>query len=311
MVPGCRSTAGFGLRILARGLWIWGLLLLLLGPPRQARADSFDSFQSARAAYEALNYELSVELFGSILEGVKDDDRRPVVIESRKYLGASYLFVGKPEAARSQFERLLEAVPDYVLDPLAFPDEVQRAFADTRAALQAARLQAAQQREKEAATAQAESARERREHNRKMSALLALARTERVEERRSRWIAALPFGLGQFHNGHDGLGLTLAVSQTLLLGTGIATYVSHEQIPRNPREDERSEARTYGTVLRWTNNISLGLFAAIALTGIVDAQLRFRPIRSFERERRLPTDLDGLELSLDLHPGGATIGGRF
>lgn len=211
------------------GLCVMLCLACAAWSPPVARANEFDDFQQARQAYDAGDYARSESLFSSLVGGeVPRLRNRSLVIESHKYLGASYLFVGKPGAAEQQFERLLRMELDYVLDPLAFPREVQVVFEGVRARLKAEK-QAAAEREAQAA---ADAALERQAaldaQQARLQRLRALAATERVHELNSRWIALLPFGVGQYQNDDRRLGLTLAISEGLLLGTHLTTLAIRE-----------------------------------------------------------------------------------
>jgi len=87
------------------------VLALALALPAAVRANDFDQFQNARVAYESQNYALSADLFQSVLTGVPANDRRPIIIESRKYLAATFLFLGRRPEAEQQFQLLLHAAP--------------------------------------------------------------------------------------------------------------------------------------------------------------------------------------------------------
>lgn len=47
--------------------------------------------------------------------------------------------------------------------------------------------------------------------------------------------------------------------------------------------------------VRITNQISTGLLGAVAIAGVIDAQVRFRQGRTTTRQRELPEDLQGVE----------------
>ena len=128
-----------------------------------------------------------------------------------------------------------------------------------------------------------------------MRELLELARTERVEEHNSRWLALLPLGVGQFQNGNDGLGYLLLLSQSALLAASITTYALHEDLNRQvPVSDaDRQDARFAERAYRYTNQVSVGVLALVTFAGILDAQIRFRDSRVTERTRRLPPHLEG------------------
>jgi tetratricopeptide (TPR) repeat protein len=295
----------------SRGALAAGLLwLAALLRPASAHANDFDQFQNARVAYESLNYALAADLFQNLLATTTASDRRPVVVESRKYLAAAYLFLGRRPEAEAQFELLLRAAPDYVIDPVAFPDEVVRTFAALKARTERERLDAEQARARaDAARAGKQQLAERTEQDR-LQRLIRLASTQRVEQTRSRWVAMVPFGIGQFQNGHNDLGLVLAISEGTLLATSVVTFFLHDSLRgQEPQGVARDNARLAETVFRFTNEISLGLFAAIAIAGVVDAQARFVPSRSIDRPRPLPEDLKHLQLSIG--PGSIGLRGQF
>lgn len=278
-------------------LALWGLAL-----PLGARANDFDQFQNARVAYESLNYDLASDLFEGLLADAVPGDKRPLISESRKYLAATYLFLGRPADADAQFTLLLQAEPEYVLDPLAFPAEVVQVFAAVKARIGRERAQAAEDKSRAEEKNRVDRAMTDEQQRERMQRLLHLASTERVVEVRSRWIAAIPFGAGQFQNDHDGLGLVLAVSQGVLLATSVVAFVVHESLRgQDPAAHELESARLAEVASRYTNQISLGLFAVVAITGVIDAQLRFQPSHSTERQRGLPADL------LTIGPGSVKL----
>lgn len=283
-----------------------GVALLAVAPT--ALANELDDFQQARAAYEEGEYATAAERFAALLAGDPPQiENRALRLESRKYLAASRLFLGDREAARAQIRKLLEDDPTYVLDPLAFPAEMQELFASVKARVQEERE--AEQRAQEQAEAEArrrqmdELLRERA----RMEALAELAARERVERHRSRWVALLPFGIGQFQNGHDTLGTVLAVTEGALLAVNITTFFLHRHLEgQQPAPDNVGDAQLAERAFRIGNQVSLGLLLAVAAAGILDAQLRFEPVEVEERERPLPADLQ-----VRLGAGGLQVSGRF
>lgn len=272
-----------------------------------AHASELDQFQNARAAYESLNYDLAVDLFSALLADATPSDRRPLVIESRKYLAASFLFVGQPADADRELRILLTAEPDYVLDPLGFPADMQRAFARVKAELDEKRAEDAARRAAEEAASRHARERAQAAERERLERLIELARTERYVTDRSRWVAMVPFGVGQYQNGHDGLGLLLAVTEGVLLAGSITAYAFHQNLrDQIPADDRYDDARLAEAASRYINQIGFGMFAIVAITGIIDAQLRFRENRVVEVRRPLPPDLESLESSpptLSIVPG--------
>jgi hypothetical protein len=201
--------------------------------------------------------------------------------------------------------------PGYLLDPLAFPEEVQRLFARVKMQLEAERRASEEERKREEQRVASERT-ERAERERlRWAELTRLAQVETVHETRSRWLALVPFGAGQFQNGHESLGAVLAVTEGSLLALSVVTYVLHDHLRgQHPKPSEIPDARLAEQGFRYTNQISFALFAIVAVTGIIDAQVRFQPSHDYERKRPLPPDLsNGPELSIDLT--GASLRLRF
>ncbi|MDD9939675.1 MAG: hypothetical protein OXU20_01315 [Myxococcales bacterium] len=277
--------------------------------PSVVAANEFDEFQKARSAYEVASYELSAKLFGALVGGeVPRLQNRSLVLESLKYLGASLLFMGETGRAENTFERLLRMEIDYVLDPLAFPQEVQVAFARVKGRLQSALVEKRQAEQEREQAREAAVVHERERARARQARLLKLASTTRIEEQRSRLVAMVPFGAGQFQNGDKELGFLLAASQVVALGVSITGYVLYEQLRAEARlaspldntslEENESKEDLY----RNTNRISMVVFAALAIAGVVDAQLRFQPTRVTERPRNIDPELrktPPLEVGLD------------
>lgn len=276
------------------------------------KANDFEEFEAARATYDKQDYARAAELFEELVGGdVPRLTNRSLVIESQKYLGASYLFLKKHDLASQHFEQLLRMEPEYVLDPLAFPEEAQRVFAQVKTRLEAERRAADEARRREDERLRRQLAEREQKERERWDRLFHLAEKERVNEVRSRWLAMVPFGVGQFQNGHDGLGLVLAVSEVSLLTISIVSYILHDNLRgQDPSPGKTDDARLAEQAFRYTNQISISLFGVLAATGVLDAQVRFQGTRSYDRKRPLPPDLyGGPELSVS--PTGAQLRLRF
>jgi tetratricopeptide (TPR) repeat protein len=255
-------------------------------------ADELSDFESARRNYDEQNYTKAERGLESLVGGVVPRATNPVVrLEARKYLGATYLFLGKNEDAREQFRRLLEEDPDYNIDPVAFPEavvqtfqEVQKEAAAERArqeALEAARLQRERTDEVEALVRQQQ----------RIQALEDLTALETVEKVNSRWIAALPFGIGQFQNENRKLGITFAVTESVFLAASIATFIGHNSLrDETPAPDQIDQAERAERALRIGNWVSVGAFLGFAIAGVTEAEVRFRPVIRSTRKREPPND---------------------
>ncbi len=277
-------------------------------------ADELSDFDSARRQYEKQNYAKAARGLESLVGGVVPRATNSVVrLEARKYLGATYLFLRKKEAAREQFRALLEEDPDYDIDAVAFPEavvrtfqEVQREVAVERArkeALEAARRQRKRSHEVEKLIRQQQ----------RIETLEELAAAETVEKVNSRWIAALPFGIGQFQNEDRKLGIMFAVTETAFLAASIATFIGHNSLrDENPAPDEVDRARRVERALRIGNWASAGAFLSFAVAGVIEAEVRFKPVIRTTRKRELPEEVQtpqttGLQFRLELGLTGGTF----
>jgi hypothetical protein len=277
----------------------------------QARADDLIDFEHARALYTKRNYAgAAAALTAMVGSDPPRVSERLLVLESRKYLAASLLFLGKRDESRAQFRLLLAQEPNYTLDPLAFPTEVVSLFDTVKAELQAqlvqARAEQQRQREEEQRLAQERARRERENLER----LFRLAQEAETRTENSRWVATIPFGVGQFQNGHKNLGVALAVLEGLSGAASIATYVGHQQIADDqPSRAAEEETERVEGLWRVSNQVSFGVFAALALIGIIDAHVRFVPMRVTKQPRELPPDLRrwGEEHQLTLDANGVKL----
>ena len=268
-----------------------GLVVVLMAAfALPAAADELSDFESARRNYDKQSYTKAAKGLESLVGGVVPRARNPVVrLEARKYLGATYLFLGKKDAAREQFRLLLEEDPDYDIDPVAFPEAVVQTFQEVQKKVKA----------ENARKSALEAARRKRERADELDELISqqqrirmleeLAATETVEKVNSRWIAALPFGIGQFQNEDRKLGIMFAVTESAFLAASIATFIGHNSLrDENPAPSEIERARRVEKALRIGNWVSVGAFVSFAVAGIIEAEVRFKPVIRTTRKRELP-----------------------
>jgi tetratricopeptide (TPR) repeat protein len=273
-----------------------GLVVVLMAAiALPAAADELSDFESARRNYDKQSYTKAAKGLESLVGGVVPRARNPVVrLEARKYLGATYLFLGKKDAAREQFRLLLEEDPDYDIDPVAFPEAVVQTFQEIQ---QEVAAEIARKSALEAARRKRERANELDElitQQQRIRMLEELAATETVEKVNSRWIAALPFGIGQFQNEDRKLGIMFAVTESAFLAASIATFIGHNSLrDENPAPSELERARRVEKALRIGNWVSVGAFLSFAVAGIIDAEVRFKPVIRTTRKRELPEAIEG------------------
>jgi hypothetical protein len=179
------------------------------------------------------------------------------------------------------------ASPDLVLFPSQVRDlffNVKGSFLEEIRIAQEAQLQqareATQEKERLAALEQARVA--RLEH---------LAQQETLVLRNRRWMASVPFGVGQFQNGKPGLGSLFLVTEGALVMTAIIAVSRelslHSQADGGKGVSERvelinSSLNTARSVPLW----AIGSFLLIAAAGVAEAHLNFvDEVRIGERER--------------------------
>jgi tetratricopeptide (TPR) repeat protein len=256
-----------------------------------ARAGDLEDFELARTAYESGEYQRAASVLEQLLE--RGVESRLLAREIHKYLGASYVYLDRRELAREQFELILREDPDYPLDPLRFPRAIIELFESVRERVSAERREA---------EARAELERRLRNAEERAARLLSFAEEEiTVEVPNSRWIAAIPFGMGQFQNGNEGLGWFFLISQAVCVGIAVGATLWHDaivvQIERARALGDLSGAVAEGNlflriawVLDWS---ALGAFAALAISGVLQAQLDFVERRRVTERRRVPDELRG------------------
>lgn len=266
----------------------------LLGPAA-ARAQPLDDFQEARAAFAEGRYEDAAAGFRELVRSLDPrGEDAGLHHEARKYLGIAYLYLHREDDARREVRAylryILPRIEGFRLDPVIWPEQVVTFFDDVKSELEAERRAAEAAAE---ALARAEARQRETATAAYIAELEAQAGRERVREEHSRALATVPFGVGQFQNGHDGLGWTLLVSEVLLLGTSVVSGALWWNLdPEQARADgvipasfERAE-----TAYAVTNFVSTGLLGLLVIVGIVDAQLRFVPERVRFEPRALPPD---------------------
>jgi len=285
-------------------------VLLHTGHVSVARAQVRE-LQEARDAYANAEYERVVELLENLVGGLVPAVTDPYIVrDARRYLGGAYVLLGREQDARNQFGWLLsdyslEELQRERLDRATFIEEVQTVFRE---------VQQARIAELEAEEADQDALRAEREARRQAAAmrLLDIAQSVEIEVEVDRAPTFLPFGIGQFHNGNEGLGWFFAITQGLTFLTSAVTLVTFFLLDDQNRAATRRDPGALAVPddvmnsLAATNWTSAGAFVALALAGIIEAQLSFRPTRTRRIDRDIPQDLvDDLQLSVG--PGGVSL----
>ena len=89
-----------------------------------------------------------------------------------------------------------------------------------------------------------------------------------------------------------------AVTESAFLAASIATFVGHNSLrDENPAPDELERARRIERALRIGNWVSVGALLSFYVAGVVEAEVRFRPVIRTTRKRELPEDLQSPQSS--------------
>lgn len=291
------------------------LVGLVWAVPREARADPHVDLEKAHNAYASHSYGDAEERLRALLDprtgALKDPDN---IADARMYLGAVLMAEKRPNEAAIVFEALLTDKPDYQPDPLRVSLEAQDALTDARtrlrdklAAIQAERVRRAQE-ERTKAEAQ------RLKEAQRIHQLEQLASTAVVTERSSRWIAIIPFGVGQFQNRQTVGGWSFLATESLLVvgsfvfqglslydqAQALDAYRTHNQSVANGYQTRAQELTGAGDAF------GVGFFVT-AIAGIVHAQLTFVP----EHVEVHPRPLPPLSLAPLVGPGTVGLQIRF
>jgi hypothetical protein len=201
------------------------LLALALAAPRADLKRARDRFEFGAWA----------EAAGTIRAWLAENPeaKGPDAVEALRMLGIAEYHLGDVDAARAAFVSLLSLDPDYELDPFLVPPPVVEFFDRVRREHEP---QLAPLRErKRAADEQARLA----EEARRKLLLEEQARTGpptkiiRVQERiyLFNW---MPFGAGQFQNGHRAKGTAIAAAQLVAAAVNLGAILVHNQIADDP-----------------------------------------------------------------------------
>jgi hypothetical protein len=303
-----------GVRPLRRIVALVAPAVLVVAAERQAHADGEAELEKARSAYVAHRFPYAESHLRALLDaktgGLESPDS---IADARMYLGAVLLAESKRDEANDTFEKLLTEKPDYQPDPLRVSPEAIDALIDTRTRLQS-----------KLAAIQAENVRRAEENKTKtlidkqkaalrIAMLEKLASEEIVTEKNSRWVALVPFGVGQFQNGQTTLGFTFLATESLLgagslVGAGLMLY--------NAGQTQAAVVRGDGTApgynaraqeAAWTGDVFAGAFLLAGAIGVLHAELTFVPEKVTVRKRELPP----VTLMPFIGPTGVGVVGTF
>ena len=216
--------------------------------------------------------------------------------QARAYelLGLAHFFLDDPTNARKFFSRLVQFRPDFRINPVLVPPHVVAFFDEVRASLEA---------EIEATRAELRRQREAEEEARRRASVRELYFERRVN---SRFVAAMPLGIGQFQNGDAGLGTLFLGAELLSAGLSVGFFLAVEDL-RQPdglfARDDVARARALQTAQLISGGIALGVTAL----GIAQALWAFDEdagVRALDGPPGLGRDLGPAPLAPPPAPGG-------
>jgi hypothetical protein len=101
----------------------------------------------------------------------------------------------------------------------------------------------------------------------------------------SRYIAALPFGAGQFQNGDVGLGIFFAAGEALLGGASITAFALVDRLSQTSLRSSNGllpnipALNNELALLTRLNQVAFAAGSALAVAGVIEAQVSFRSAR--------------------------------
>jgi len=301
-------------------------------PKQEPEADLTPEAALARASayYEAGQYAQCADSLTGILN---DPDKvRSMSPRSRDqaevYDAACLIAIGNTEAADERFRAAIRENPQMAVpSAVVFPPAVIERFVVVRSELLEEIRRSEQERVTRERTA-AQEARKRAEVERRRIVMLEkIASEETLIQRNSRWIATVPFGVGQFQNRDYALGAVFLTSEALLLATAVVANAEELHFNSIAQGGAGFNGSTpvgeLNQKLKTSQIVALsatGGLILVAAGGIVQAQLGFVPeFRDGTRPRKIPKTDQSAGFRPSLSPvigpttGGAAFGvlGRF
>jgi hypothetical protein len=284
-------------------------LVLLFG--RVSLGDELAEFEKGRNSYGVGQYEQAAERFAEMLDPKSEEPlTSPQLIEqARIYRAASLIALDRMADADLEIETVLRGNPSAYPDPVIFPGVVLDRFTDVRGRIrQELEDKAREKARQERLRLEQEQARQERERAR-ITKLEQIAQREVDVVHNSRWVAALPFGVGQFQNEQPATGWAFLLTEAALATTTVVTSVIAQDLQSKgtePNVDTRDLNERIDT-LKTVNHVAFAAFMLTAVGGVVHAQLTFVPKREEVRKRELPPDLKAAP-SITAVRSGAVLG---
>jgi hypothetical protein len=273
----------------------------LLVLPRPARADDAQAWEYAKSPFDNGQYMEAHGRLSALLDlqlppcdsappaSLCHLSNRELIERARALDAASLLALKRDAEADRLIATILKANPLYVPNPDMFPQQVVDRFNRVRISL-AAELQSIQEQRARELDDKNRAAQKAHDDLEKWIGDLEkrAAREKRVEPN-SRWIALVPFGIGQIQNGDLKLGIFFGVGEAVFGGTSLAMVPLFQHYASFLQKGMSSPSlKTALDVTATVNRISFGTWAALTLVGVIQAQVAFVPERVTYRDRPIP-----------------------
>ncbi|HYQ00106.1 MAG TPA: hypothetical protein VER96_15630 [Polyangiaceae bacterium] len=309
----CSSLAVFGMALFASPLCAQ---TTPHGPiaPEAPRLNDAAELARVVSLYEAGKYGECADSLSHLLNGESAHPfRDPDVIENaRIYHAACLIGIGQTKLADEPLRAAIRQNPQMKPpDSLLFPPQVIDRFLRVRQTMFDVIKKAEDDRIKRAQEVAAQQeARAKRERER-VAALERLAQQETVSTPHSRWLAMVPFGVGQFQNGDKPLGYVFLTSEVVLAATtltalGVETHLvlATSQLDK-PDPSNNTRNQNWKTALEYSSYAWIG----VSLIGIIEAQISFVPEQRQIKKRDLPPRLRPETSSFRVVPNAAPVNG--
>ena len=230
----------------------------ILGP-RVTHAEPSQELTQARLAFQASEFSRAIPLFHYLLYPDPRLSQREELIEAYLSLGVSYYETGDKQRAATEFEEALALEPTTQLTSTMTSGAAIEYFNSIKRELQR-RLKDDEEKRR--------LAQERDDIKRRLDNLVVL-------EKRSRLVNMIPFGVGQFQNGHNRKATFFLISEAALGGTSAALFLWQSLKFGIGGQVPRADADT----VRLVQNIQVASGAAcvgLMIWGIIDGFVHYK-----------------------------------
>lgn len=288
--------------------------------------DTSAAFERARSFYQIGSYDQCAEAYAALLPEVMPAASRGQPLEqARVTYSACLLALGKRDDADRQLRAAMKENPLMASpDPVVFPAQVRDLFFQVKSDFLEEVRQAQDEQLRQAREIEAQKAERLRLERLRIAALERMASQETLVHENRRWIAAVPFGVGQFQNGQNSLGALFLTTEAALLAATIGAAAWQLRIHNNADGGHNvAQPEVFNTPLQVAYRVQLWAgagFILLTAVGILEAQLSFVPeVTLSTRTRKAPLALPPTPRPAPSGPalspvqGGAVVGwsGRF